>query len=293
MESFFSYWSMPLVSRLTLIEHLRLIVLVFLLVFVSVVVLHLFLPGTVGAALLHALQISLAYLIWFAALGGLLGWAMRLGWVAWLRVWHIWALSAVCYPLGYFAASFDDPLTLVLHRDIDEPSPLFHFVRLLPVWLLVTWVFVGTYVSRSRRSEIARLERLNQRLAGRRETSGSEPRAGEERVRIEAGRTRIDLPAGAVSHVSVEDHYCYLFHRSEGAAEKVAVGLPLTELMARLPDRFVQIHRSHAVNVDAVEAVERRGRNCWLRLAGSERWLPVSRQRTSDVLPRLESRSAP
>lgn len=291
MESLLAYWSMPLVSRLTLGEQLRLLVLVFVLVFASVVVLHLFLPGTFGAALLHAAQIALAYLIWFALLGGLLGWAMRVGWVSWLRVWHIWTLSAVCYPLGYFAASFDDPLTLMLHRDIDEPSPLFHFLRLLPVWLLVTWVFVETYVSRSRRSEIARLERLNERLAAARESAGDRPPVAEQRVQIEVGRTRIDLAAAAVSHVSVEDHYCYLFHRAGGSLQKVAIGLPLTELMARLPDRFVQIHRSHAVNVDAVEAVERRGRSCWLRLAGGEHWLPVSRQRTTDVLPRLESRS--
>ncbi|MEQ8858032.1 MAG: hypothetical protein RIC56_05245 [Pseudomonadales bacterium] len=58
MEFIRAYWSMPLVSRLTLLEQIRVLALVYALVFVSVVVLHLFLPGEgAGALFRHAAQI--------------------------------------------------------------------------------------------------------------------------------------------------------------------------------------------------------------------------------------------
>jgi len=160
VEVLHSYWFMPLVSRLTLAEQARLLVRVFALVFASVAVLHLFLPGAAGpgALLQHALQIAVGYVLWFAALGAVLAPALERGWMGPVRVWHVWLLSAACYLLGYFAVSFDDALTVALHPDVHEAQPLFHFLRLLPVWLLVTWVFTEGYVGRSRRAALERVE---------------------------------------------------------------------------------------------------------------------------------------
>jgi hypothetical protein len=291
MDSGRSYWMQPLLTRLGLGDQLRLLALVFALVFATVVVLHLFLPERHGPAtlLLHAVQISGGYLMWFALLTLGLAAALGNGWLAVVRVWHLWLLSGGCYLLGYFAASFGDALTVALHRDLEQPTAWFHFLRLLPVWLLVTWVFTETYLGRNRRAEIERLLALSASLSGGR----SAIVGNGARVTLEQGRTRLDVPAHAVSHVSVDDHYCYVHHVEADLPRKLAIAVPLKELQARLPDVFLQIHRSHVVNVAAVTGLERRGRGYWLQVAeaGSPVWLPVSRHRLDAVLPRLSLES--
>lgn len=287
-----SYWKQTLLNRLGAAELLRLLALVFLLVFASVLVLHLFLPDRhpPGTLLRHAVQIAAAYLFWFALLTLVLAAALHRGWLRVLRVWHVWASSALCYLLGFFAASFDDALTVALHHDVTEGRALFHFLRLLPVWLAVTWVFVEVHLGRSRRAEIERLLALDADLGA----AHPAPHEPQPRVVLEQGRTRLDVAADAVSHVSVDDHYCYLHYREGEAARKLAVGLPLKSLLAQLPEPFLQIHRSHVVNVGAVTGLERRGRGCWVKVATAAQpvWLPVSRQRLDEVLPRLTVESA-
>ncbi|MDZ7668177.1 MAG: LytTR family DNA-binding domain-containing protein [Gammaproteobacteria bacterium] len=285
MELARSYWTLTLTPRLGLGELSRLLLLVYALVFASVVVLHLSLPGPWNLAhvLLHGTQIAVTYVLWFAVLGGLLAVADTRGWVRHVRVWHVWAVSAASYLLGFFLVVFDDPLTLALHEDVHSPGQISHFLRLSPVWLAVTWVFTQTYLGRNRRVEIERLTRLNERLAAARPEAAAE----QPRVRLEAGRTGIDLPADAVTHVSVDDHYCYVHYRQAGQWRKTAVGMPLKELMAQLPEPFVQIHRSHAVNVHAVSRLQRSGRALWIWVGDDGVRLPLSRYRSAQVLPRL------
>lgn len=52
-------------------------------------------------------------------------------------------------------------------------------------------------------------------------------------------------------------------------------------------ERFFRIHRSYLVNLDRVQKVLREGNTVSLLLAGSERRLPVSRNRAGDFLKRL------
>jgi len=267
------------------------------------VVLHVFLPGAPGpgALLLHAVQIAGGYVLWFAALGVLLALAIERGWMGPVRVWHVWLLSALCYLLGYFAVTFDDALTVALHPDVHDPRPLSHFLRLLPVWLLVTWVFTEGYLGRNRRAAIERLTKLNSRLAAlnarlaaqdarlSEPPDESQPQAG--RVLLESGRSALDLPADAVLRVSVDDHHCYVHHLDDGRLLKTAFGVPLKALLPALPPCFLRVHRSHVVNLRAVAAVERQGRGYRLRLTGQTDWVPVSRQRAATVLERIEGDS--
>jgi DNA-binding LytR/AlgR family response regulator len=95
----------------------------------------------------------------------------------------------------------------------------------------------------------------------------------------------------ALTHVSVDDHYCYVHYRDGDQWRKAAIGMPLTELMEKLPGAFVQVHRSHAVNVHAVSRVQRQGRALWIRLADDDVRLPLSRNRAAQVLPRLTDES--
>lgn len=289
-----SYWSLPLADRLDRSEQVRLLAGVFVLVAASVLVLHLFLPDRqpVPRLLAHALQIALVYVVWFAILGIGFGALLTRRPASPLRVWHVWLLSAACYVLGFFAADFDDPLTFALHRDVQEGNQSRHFLRLVPVWILVTWVFTNAFVSRRRRADIERLaERLaevNARLTDRLAAPKEPP--GDHRIVFSHGRQQVDLAAADVSHVTVDDHHCYL-HRclhtdGGGSAGKIAIGVPLKELQGALPDSFVQVHRSHVVNTAAVDRVERQARRVFLHLRGGSR-IPVSRQRLAEVLLRL------
>ena len=280
------YWSLPLADRLDRTEQIRLLLSVFVLVAASVLVLHLFLPYPQPwpQLLIHALQIALVYVVWFAILGIGFGALLARRPDMPVRVWHVWLLSAACYLLGFFAAEFDDPLTIALHPDLQEGNQPRHFLRLVPIWVLVTWVFTNAFVSRRRRADIEQLaERLadvNARLAA------PHPPPGDNRIAFCHGRQQIDLAAAEVTHVTVDDHHCYLHCLSDGPARKVAVGAPLKDLQASLPDSFVQVHRSHVVNVDAVNRVERQARRVFLQLDGGAR-IPVSRQRLAEVLVRL------
>ncbi len=280
------YWSLPLADRLDRTEQIRLLAGVFALVAVSVLVLHLFLPEHQPwpQLLVHALQIALVYVVWFAILGLGFGALLSRRPDMPVRVWHVWLLSATCYVLGFFAADFDDALTFELHQDVQEGNQFRHFLRLVPIWVLVTWVFTNAFVSRRRRADIeqlaGRLAEVNARL------SAPHPPPADSRIVFRHGRQHIDLAAAEVTHVTVDDHHCYLHCIGGGPPRKVPVGVPLKDLQGSLPDSFLQVHRSHVVNVDAVNRVERQARRVFLQLDGGAR-IPVSRQRLAEVLVRL------
>jgi DNA-binding LytR/AlgR family response regulator len=260
-------------------------VLAFLLTAGSVGLVHLWLPDPqpVSLVLLHAVQVGTAYTLWLAvaAVGlTLLRWRGRL---AELRVGHLWAISLGCYVLGYFVDLFRGDLVLALHADVADAGSLFHFLRLLPVWLVVTFLIVQPWAHRALAQEIGRLNAINERLAA---LVRPQP-AVAPRLRLEVGRTRLDVPIESVTHVSVDDHYCWVHCWGDGRASKTAFGMPLRELQPHLPAQFVQVHRSHVVNLHAVTSVIRDGRECQLLVPGVEP-VPVSRQRVREVLARLE-----
>lgn len=244
-----------------------LLAVAFLLVAGSVVAVHLMLPGPqpAGLVLAHALHVAVAYTLALALLGWLLQLLRRRGAARELRVWHLWSLSLACYVLGFAVHALHDDLTVTLHQDVDAGGELHHFLRLLPLWAIVTAVLIQPCV-------------LHGQGIGR---EGA-------RLRLELGRKRIDLPATAISHIVVDDHHCYLHHVRDGTLRKIDLGLPLKELLGHLPEQFLQIHRSHVVNVDAVSHVSRQDRQYRVHLRDGDVVLPISRQRMQAVLPILE-----
>ena len=65
--------------------------------------------------------------------------------------------------------------------------------------------------------------------------------------------------------------------------------MPLRDILALLPDEdFVQVHRSHIVNLQHVQSVARHNRAIRLMLSdGFE--VPVSRHRLESVLPKIKA----
>lgn len=89
---------------------------------------------------------------------------------------------------------------------------------------------------------------------------------------------RLPPGLGRLRALEMEDHYV----RAHGAAGSTLVLLRMRDAVAELGADGTQVHRSWWVAKDAVERVERDGRNLRLRLAGGL-LVPVSRAQAAEV----------
>jgi DNA-binding LytR/AlgR family response regulator len=98
---------------------------------------------------------------------------------------------------------------------------------------------------------------------------------------------KIDM--AKISHVNVEDHYCRIFVKEQAGYREFYVKISLKEILDQLPrDRFLQIHRSHIVNLAYVSSLIKDSRSYQLALDQGAHTLPISRYRLPQVLSRLE-----
>lgn len=276
-----NYLSTTLPLELNAEQHFRLLRNVFALVFASVVVIHLLIrhDQTALGMLIHATFIGLVYSVGVGLAAALL-YALhdRLRRV---RVWHLWAVSLIGYILGYFFLPFDFFINWFPLLQDEARFTTMGFLQLLPVWFLITYLFVQPYLGEGLRLELARLQEINALLENR-DRGG--PRNGEQLIHFESGRTRFTLDANTIRNIVVEDHYCYIHYQSGGGYAKRDLGIPLREMLALLPQDFVQVHRSHIVNLEQIVSISRINRNTFLILSG-DYGVPVSRHRLEDVLP--------
>jgi len=274
------YLSTRLPLELDAQQHFRLLRNVFILVFISSVVIHLLgqREDTLPGMLVHATTIGLLYAIGIGvatALLYLLRNAMRH-----VHVWHVWAVSLTGFILGYYFLPLDDLVDGLLGLNTDDHIGALGFFRLLPVWFLLTYLIVLPYLNESLRSELARLRDVNEMLEGR--SRGSE-RIGQL-VHFESGRTAFSLDADVIRNVAVEDHYSYVHFRRDEGYTKRDLAMPLRDVLELLPSEFVQVHRSHIVNLHHIASIKREGRSIYLALDGDYQ-VPVSRHRLDEVLP--------
>ena len=107
---------------------------------------------------------------------------------------------------------------------------------------------------------------------------------------VQSGSSEIILEKDSISHVTVEDHYCHIHTLEEGEAKSYFVKSSLGDLLEKLPEsQFIQIHRSHVVNMQAIRQLEKKSRASRVYLK-SDVTLPVSRHRLREVVARIESR---
>ena len=256
----------------------------------SVVVLHAFIPSPqpVLSVLLHALGVASTYTVAFVVVAVCIYVFQFAGATAQLGVWQIWALSFVAYIAGFYLSPISDLVTgsvkYELHADLNEANATFHFLRLTPVWALITYVFISVLQKRNLQQELTQLFAINSQLQDR-------PRHSQATKAIDfsSGKKVTSIPANQISHISVDDHYCYVHFTEKGStAAKVDVSGPLTRIEHLLPDYFIKVHRSHIVNLDKILNVEKLERNYALLLADEYR-IPISRSRLQQVLPKLQT----
>lgn len=285
VEGVQNYFVATLPMELNGRQRLRLLRLVFGLVFACAVAVHFLVQTGSGwfDTLVHAATIGVVYTV-SVGLASILLPVLRSA-AQGLRVWQIWIVSAIGFVVGFYFLPFVDLVEWLIGRDValhDEPLG---FVQLAPVWVLVTYLFVQPYMNDALRLELDRLREVNCLLA-RREAPPA--RSASKSVLFESGRTSFRLAANDIRNVHVDDHYCYVHYRSCGGFAKRDLATPLRDLLKMLPEGFIQVHRSHVVNVGHVSSVRRIGRNIRLILTGGFE-VPVSRHRLDEVLPLLET----
>ncbi|XOV90480.1 MAG: LytTR family DNA-binding domain-containing protein [Pseudomonadota bacterium] len=287
---FVDYMLEHLPADLSAERQFHLLSLVFGVTFLFVVVIHQFMPSAQSwwDIIVHALIVATTYLASFGLLAAVLFYLNNGAGVNTLRVWQVWAFSFIGYNLGFFAyVPFGDNPRLVMHQDIESVSSLEHYLRLIPVWALITYVFVEVYQKQSYQNALLQLRRINQSLKTRAplEEKGSTGKL----LDFTTPRKPLILSTTDLSHISVDDHYCYLYHRRDDGCTwaKSDVGIPLKEVLEQLPDNFIQVHRSHVVNTDFIDTVGREGRNYFVCMKDGSQ-IPVSRGKRDEILPLLE-----
>ena len=282
-ELLVNYLSARLPLQLSARQHFRLLATVFAVVFASTIAIHLLIPQASGlsAMLVHAVAIGLIYAVG-VGLATMLLHLLR-GATRGVRVWHLWAASMTGYVLGYYFLPLDDLLPRLLGFEANDHAQPMGFVQLLPVWFLATYLFVQPYLTKSLKAELKRLREINYLIEDQRSKSD---RVENELIHFRSGRTDFVLSAETIRNVVVEDHYCYVHFQHNGRFEKRDLAMPLRDVLLVLPTYFVQVHRSHIVNLNRIVSIRRKNRNIRVVLDGGYE-VPVSRHRLDEVLPRL------
>lgn len=288
-DRFLSYCLEPLPHDFTPTEVISLIFGAFSVTAAFVVVLHAFIPGPqpVMLVLLHAVGVGTSYTFAFVLMALVIVLLRFFVEGIVLNVWQFWLCSFLTYVVGFFFSPVSDMLTAdvkyELHTDLREIDTVFHFFRLMPVWALITYLFILVLQKRGLQQELGELTRINRQL------ESMAPRATEtEMIEFVAGKKTVAIPADHISHISVDDHYCYVHSEKDGAEQKLDISGPLASVEPLLPETFVKVHRSHIVNLEKISQVEKRDRSYALLLSNNRFRVPVSRGRLQEVLPRLQ-----
>lgn len=286
VEGLQNYLGARLPLQLNAQQHFRLLRTMFVLAFVSTVVVHLLIQQDESAIgmLTHATMIGLIYMIG-VGIATLLLHTLR-DTSQDVRVWHLWLASMVGFVLGYYFLPLDELIIRLLGVDTNSHAGAMGFWQLLPVWFLATYLFVHPYLNEALKLELVRLRDINALLERR---NPDLEKASKQLIRFESGRTDFSLEADAIRNVVVEDHYCYVHYEQDGVNAKHDLAMPLRDVHALLPSGFVQVHRSHVVNLAHIASIRRKNRSIRVILdSGYE--VPVSRHRLEEVLPVLRQR---
>ena len=284
VESLRNYLDTVLPLELRAAQYLRLFRTVFVLVFASSMLLHVLLENAVRPwqTLLHAALVGAAYTV-------VVGLACTAVYVSRratdrVRVWHVWLASLAVFVTGYYVLPFD---SWIAGEGAGAHTVSVSFNQLLPLWALVTYFFVQPYLTASLTAELARLREVNALL----ETGM--PHVGDKAktIRFQSGKTVFAVDADSIRNITVDDHYCYVHYRIDGRYTKRDLAMPLRDVLSLLPVEFVQVHRSHVVNLRSIRSIRRENRRMRLVLDGDFE-VPVSRHRLDHILPLLRQQLA-
>lgn len=221
-------------------------------------------------------------------------------------VGKVWILFFTTYLAGfasqrtlvYRLVALYSPELLWIHEMNPQmrPDALSMLLFMLPFWGIIGYVVIRVMVSKQVQAQEwfrvridTILEERQWQAEAQKRANRSEQAAGDEMVPIPADASVAPIRINQVGHVTVEDHYLRIYYQSDVGLKNILIRMPLKTLSARLPShQFVQIHRSHIVNLDQVAGLKREGRNVRVSTKHGDFELPVSRYRLPKILPEIE-----
>ncbi len=202
--------------------------------------------------------------------------------------WVIWFCAYILAfiverTLVYWSIAVYNPEITKSFRDFPELRPLFweSFFYCLPFWLAMVSALIQTAL-RLETGADSTLEHLSSARA-----DGSSSGVS---LRLAIGKSVEYLRCDTISHIRIEDHYARIYIQIGDDTQEILRKISLKHLLSMLPnDQFVQIHRSHAVNIAYVKRVRKSGRAHKVVLKNVRTALPVSRHRLAALRPILTS----
>ena len=177
-----------------------------------------------------------------------------------------------------------------------RPTAFNMFFFLFPFWTITVFILVQIALTgqRSLMHEKLRIDRLLEKkekeLASTYHTPRIAPSTSKTVLAIPFQNGIRNVSTDNISHVTIEDHYCRIYVNSNEESKNIFVKTSLKGLLKRLPaDQFVQIHRSHVVNLDYISQMKKRNRSCELILKHGDHKLPVSRYRLPKIMSYLRA----
>ncbi len=182
------------------------------------------------------------------------------------------------------------------------------FLKILPLWFFIAFVVFQMEIKKNLAGSLEQARQINRLLEQRnrefatatlgRSTSTSSQQASRsfstsesepQSFRIQGSNGADSLAPGAISHISVEEHYSRIFVKTDQALEEIEVRISLKEALRQLPaSTFIQIHRSHVINLAHVSHLEQSARSYRIFMGDQVDALPMSRHRVPKVLPILQ-----
>ena len=222
-------------------------------------------------------------------------------------VGKMWLIFFASYLLNYLLErlfaykliGLYEPMVLYLWEFPNQrPGIISEFLFILPFWMIITSLIMKIITSKQAQTEDLLREKIETILEEQARQKLSAPGNGDTETQPPPDEPHLQLPtdtgvdpiyAKNIGHVTAEDHYLRIFFHSGDELKNTLIRMPLKELLTRLPaERFIQIHRSHLVNIDHISGLKRSGRSARLSMKHGEFDLPVSRYRLPQLLPMLE-----
>ena len=233
-----------------------------------------------------------------------------------LTIGKFWSISLIGVSVGYIMVYFNGkcPGIAEFYPDISSfysghSSPtlvrlsVFYKIVLIP-WAVATFLLIQGELKKQITSELASIKQINESLDQQKIKTSARGSASNIEVNSSKAERKKQLDCFTVSlrdgikkidfidiyFIAVEDHYCKIVFNSNGELYNEYVRISLKEALAKLPSsHFAQVHRSYAVNLQHVKHVKKEGQAYQLFIEGSDNFLPASRHRAHNFLPKLKA----
>jgi hypothetical protein len=208
-----------------------------------------------------------------------------------ITVGMVWIISFLGYLAGFF---FLEPYRayhghLAYHGSSNGWELL---LRFLPVWAVVTFLFIQQCLNRSLEQALLHLDRRVEKKTQVDLPSQSASKPVVHLLTDFGERLKQPINTADILFVHIIEHYAYISIKDQEGVTRIEIKASLNYLKHYLPNPpFAQPHRSFLVNVSHISGIKRQGREAVINLKKSTQKIPVSRYRLPQFISCLGEES--